>query len=261
MARCMFMRHHCTKRRKSKILSCSRALGLFTAKSLAVESSVSKLMPGPAADEDGSDEEEYSSGSDSSKHIDFVLCEMNLMCGPSPSSSNCRNTSSSATSLLRLHKYSKNCFLVTAFSPSPAMRPMSTCTTSGPGAQEAQCASNPPSSEASMTPSPFASTRFHSSSNFCQRTALSSSAVTVRLRQPSSKISCELAGAAPPPSRSPSLPSRQRSKSFSGLKLGIFSFWTSPLNTSMNQSDGFSLCGISKPNLSKYAFAPNEGPK
>mmetsp|Transcript_7852 Transcript_7852/g.18025 ORF Transcript_7852/g.18025 Transcript_7852/m.18025 type:complete len:227 (-) Transcript_7852:699-1379(-) len=100
-----------------------------------------------------------------------------------------------------------------------------------------------------MTPSPSRSILFHSSSSLLDRAARSSFFVHCRpfdaVRWTSGESWC----------------CSQRSKSIGGWKLGIFSFWTSPEITSMNQSAGFSSAGILKPMLSKYPLAPCEDPR
>mmetsp|Transcript_132995 Transcript_132995/g.323250 ORF Transcript_132995/g.323250 Transcript_132995/m.323250 type:complete len:274 (-) Transcript_132995:828-1649(-) len=147
------------------------------------------------------------------------------------------NALSFVTCSCKDRRYSRNsCFVTTSMS-GPAMQWKSSSTTSSSGFVPSHRASSRSSSPSSITPFLSVSMLFHSSSNAPAKLARSSSVVQRRtLSDMRWGLKSRLS---------------HMSKSMDGWNLPLFWFSTSPEITSMNQSAGFSLAGISKPMCSK----------
>mmetsp|Transcript_67866 Transcript_67866/g.190083 ORF Transcript_67866/g.190083 Transcript_67866/m.190083 type:complete len:270 (-) Transcript_67866:1049-1858(-) len=230
--RCRFMRHHCTNRLNINVWSCCVKPGVSRFKPTSGSSGMLPTRPNSTSFEAPVSSESPSLSSSSSGKMTVRVC------GPkAPRLSSSTKVGSLATSLPREMRWSKNCRLVTDTAPLPAMRTMSSLTTSGLGSSMEHSPSNQESSTLSTTPSWFLSTLFHSSSNMCARMLWSSALLTFRHRAQVSSVDAWLSPAVWPLDF-------HKSKSMAGLKSGNDGFWTSPDSTSINQSAGLSFCGI-----------------
>mmetsp|Transcript_73369 Transcript_73369/g.212341 ORF Transcript_73369/g.212341 Transcript_73369/m.212341 type:complete len:311 (-) Transcript_73369:438-1370(-) len=213
-ARCVFIRHHCTKRRSARMRHCSKWPGVSRFNPLNGSNgavTIERILGCAAANPAGNWPLSPNSGSTPSTPTSLSLSvkEDELLLNPIMRS---LEFASRATSPRRLQRYSVNCFLVTLLASVPAMRSMSSETTSASGLTFEQFASNLCNSSLLTTPSPLVSILCHSSDNVCARIARSSLSFTSRppsvvkvgwrLRQSDTRFS-------------------HMSKSMSGLKSGI----------------------------------------
>mmetsp|Transcript_60250 Transcript_60250/g.173847 ORF Transcript_60250/g.173847 Transcript_60250/m.173847 type:complete len:256 (-) Transcript_60250:1214-1981(-) len=183
--RCLFMRHHCTNRRSSNVCSWYANPGVSRVNPVNGSRGADRLrrnLEDPKlCSRLVSSESSLISSSMSSSSEDSKIVVTVRRCGPrAPRLSSSAKVGSFATSLLREHRYSKNCFFVTLAAFFPAMRSMRSLTTSELGFKVEHCPNNQHNSSVSITPSLLLSTLSHSSSNLWAKITLSSSSLISR---------------------------------------------------------------------------------
>mmetsp|Transcript_100778 Transcript_100778/g.308118 ORF Transcript_100778/g.308118 Transcript_100778/m.308118 type:complete len:200 (-) Transcript_100778:1357-1956(-) len=156
MARCVFKRHHCTRRRMSRVRNWCGMPGVSLSnprngsselQEPPISATLQAMAPGLGASRSASPVLPLRSG------------RTFRVWGPRrPCRSNSASVWSRAMVLPRDTRYSKNCFLVTAVAPRPAMRLSNSSTTSAVGCSAEHRASSSRNSPASMKPSLLRST-------------------------------------------------------------------------------------------------------